>query len=71
MRAILKTRCGCTREMEIPYPPNRVIIVPMYKHPVVAAAPPDTPITIETRTFEMCHCNARGPVMAEAVYVER
>lgn len=29
MKAILRTRCGCTREMQIPYPPNREIYLPL------------------------------------------
>lgn len=29
MKAVLRTRCGCTREMQIPYPPNREIYLPL------------------------------------------
>lgn len=29
MKAILQTRCGCSREMSIPWPPNPEIIIPL------------------------------------------
>jgi hypothetical protein len=29
VKAILTTRCGCTREMSIPYPPQDEILVPL------------------------------------------
>lgn len=29
MKAILRTRCGCIREMQIPYPPNQTIYLPL------------------------------------------
>ncbi len=29
MKAVLTTLCGCKREMTVPYPPNRDILVPL------------------------------------------
>mgnify|MGYP001575662651 CR=1 FL=1 len=30
MRVILHTRCGCSREIEIEYPPKSIIMIPLH-----------------------------------------
>lgn len=58
MRAILKTLCGCEREMNIPYPPNRVIVLPM-RRPISfetckdGQLPADIKIAMKVRLFDL------------------
>lgn len=35
-RALLRTRCGCERELDVAYPPNRVIYLTLKPRPSVA-----------------------------------
>lgn len=56
MRATLVTRCNCRRDMNIPYPPQRFIIIPL-RDDVRSVwfnenEPPSTPF-YQTRRFEL------------------
>lgn len=63
-KAILKTRCGCQREMEVPFPPNVKIILPLT--PDLTAVCPEGSVSediihIRTRQFDLHGIEKDGP----------
>ena len=55
MKAILKTRCGCTREIEISWPPSRWFRIPLMPDLSLSAwvISPDINKNIQVREFEL------------------
>lgn len=58
VRVELQTRCGCTRQMFVAYPPQRTLRIPILKDPQVAVAlsatvPIDAIAPIVSRDFEL------------------
>ena len=54
MKAILRTRCGCTREMEIRWPPLRYLRIPLKRDLSLSVwiVPPNID-DIQIREFEL------------------
>jgi len=76
MKAILTTRCGCTREMEIPFPPNERIVVPLRPDRMSVwfdeSQPPSRVgrgLSIDARTFKLHRCDNCSPY-GTAEYLE-
>ena len=72
MKAVLTTLCGCTREMWIPYPPNRAIEVPLCSDRLGVwfneDEPPPSYVGFKVRRFELRR--AEGGPYGKADYVE-
>ena len=73
MKAIIRTRCGCSREIETTYPPNREVVLPMVPDiPVNVSGDgpfPDKPF-IQVRRFELRNFTNMGPTESVAEYYE-
>ena len=57
MKAILKTRCGCTQEIKIPFPAQPYIVLPLRRPLDLNFAsegklPKDTSVTMKCRIFD-------------------
>ena len=68
LKAILKTRCGCTKEIEIPRV-DRYQQVYMMRPIVLGPQQPDQPYTADKRIFELWNIEGTGPD-ARVVYHE-
>jgi hypothetical protein len=72
MKAVLTTLCGCTKEMVIPFPPQREILIPIRSDRMRVwfdeDAPPPDRVAIRVRRFELRRHT--GPY-GTAEYVER
>jgi hypothetical protein len=72
MKAMLTTLCGCTREMSVPYPPNRDILVPLRNDRLSVWFDEDTPPAyrppLRVRRFEL---RRSGGPYGTAEYTER
>lgn len=70
MKAILNTRCGCSRTIEIPYPPQRYIRVPLKgKTPIrYFNGPIRPPLSLQTREFNLVQ--GKGEPGLTAIYEE-
>jgi len=57
MKAILTTRCGCTRKFGVPYPPNERIYIPLNQRECdqgwLELLPEDPRDATKTRTFKL------------------
>lgn len=54
--ATLRTRCGCMKRIEIPFPPNPQLIVPLKARPIGFSEQPESvgnQMIFETRTFDL------------------
>ena len=73
MKALLMTRCGCTREFEVTYPPPPSVMIPLNGRELrksFFSLPPDDPISpMRTRTFELTRPLSPGP-SSRAYYTE-
>ncbi len=66
MKAKLATRCGCSREIEVPYPPNPVLVLPLhcsgeYGESFEKCMPTTPTNSLHVRRFKLQDNLGRGP----------
>jgi len=71
--ATLYTACGCQKKIDIPYPPNRTIVIPLREPSAVVFTdkenPPPNHIRMRLRQFDLL--GYRGGPHGTAEYLER
>lgn len=68
-KATLRARCGCWKHMDIPFPPNRELLVPLKPRPVSLNQDDLAQPRMEIRRFELT--DYKGGKDAWADYEER
>lgn len=73
MKAILRTLCGCERQIDIPYPPTKSFIVALAQNANFTEPSPTVErlMGLPVREFVLDSFGNAGPVDSVAVYVER
>jgi hypothetical protein len=75
VNAKLKTACGCERTVELPYPPERILRVPIFPRlliePISNSNKDFSKVSIRVREFELVDVNLFSADYAMAVYEEK